>query len=278
MIYDFHTHSILSDGSLLPEEVVSFAKKRKVDYLALTDHDTMHSMDIAKELNEKESSITIFGGLEVSSRISSIDKNAHILAYRCNRDDKALNDLVEKTIGRRTESFYKSIDIINAKGDIKIDKDKIESYKGKNGFHKHHLIKYLVDEGYAEKIHCEATRKILGRTKGYAFVDFDYPECSEAIQIIKDSGGIPILAHTFVSNNFSAINELLEAGLMGIEVYHPMHNAEQCRILNDFCDSKNLLVTCGSDFHRFHDSDHCDIGDTSIDNDKIRTFLSFLKK
>lgn len=69
MKYDFHTHSILSDGSFTPEVVVNHAKQAKVDYLALTDHDTMVSIDIASKLNENENDLTIFGGLEVSSRI-----------------------------------------------------------------------------------------------------------------------------------------------------------------------------------------------------------------
>lgn len=278
MKYDFHTHSILSDGSLTPDEVVKYAKETKVNFLALTDHDTMLSMEAADKLNKSENEITILGGLEVSTKISNINKNAHILAYGCNKDNKALNDLINTTKKRRTESFYKSIDIINNKGDIKIDKDKIETYKSKNGFFKQHLLEYLVDEGYVEHTHCEATNQILGRSKGYAFVDFTYPECTDAIETIRNAGGIPILAHSFASGNFSAIEQLIESGLMGIEAHHPMHTNVQRTMLSDFCDKRNLFVTCGSDFHRFYDTEHCDIGECSVDSQKIRAFLSIINK
>lgn len=277
MKYDFHTHSILSDGSFTPQEVVEYAKEANVNYIALTDHDTMLSIDIAKELNDRESDITVFGGLEVSSRISNINKNAHILAYGCNRHNKALNDLVNTTTKRRNQSFNKSIDIINKKGEIKIDIDKIETYKSKNGFYKYNLLDYLVDEGFAKEPFCEATSRMLDKSHGYAFVDFEYPECTDAIKIIRDAGGIPILAHTFVSNNFSAIDELINAGLMGIEVYHTKHTDIQRKLLYDFCESKNMLVTCGSDFHRLSPSKNNILGKASVDNEKIRNFLSLLK-
>lgn len=161
---------------------------------------------------------------------------------------------------------------------MKIDIDKIEAYKSKNGLYKYNLLDYLVNEGFAEEPFCEANNRMLDKTHGYAFVDFEYPECTDVIKTIKSADGIPILAHTFVSNNFSAIDELIDAGLMGLEVYHTKHTDNQRKLLYDFCETKNMLMTCGSDFHRLSASGNSVLGKTSVDNDKIRTFLSLLNK
>ncbi len=276
MIYDFHVHTNYSDGDFPPKEVVSFAKEANVDVMCFTDHDTMLSIDNAEYFDKKEPEIKIYGGIEISTEIYSINKHAHILSYRCDKNNKALNRLVRTTIERRTDSIYDSIDIINQRGETYIDKGEIEKYKGPNGFFKRHLFNYLVKSGYDDRSH-KKSRKILNPNDGYAFVGFQYPECSRAIETVRQAGGIPILAHTFVNANFNAIDELIEAGLMGIEVYHPTHSKERIQLLENFCRKRNLLMTCGSDFHRFFETKHADIGKNSVDNEKTREFLSLLK-
>ena len=96
--------------------------------MCLTDHDTLLSIDKAKKLDKKDKDIKIYGGLEVSTYMPDIKRYAHVLSYRCDRYNKALNRMVNGTIQRRTDSFYQSIDIINKKGDVHIDKDRITSY------------------------------------------------------------------------------------------------------------------------------------------------------
>lgn len=278
MIYDFHTHSTCSDGSLPAEEVVKLAKLANVDFLCLTDHDTLLSMDKAHTLDARVKDIKIFGGVEVSSYISGIHRQAHILAYNCDKDNKALKKLVSVTTAKRTDSFYQAIDIINNRGEVRIDHERIEEYRGKNGFYKQHLIKYLHDIGYTSQKHGNIRRRLFSKTHGYAHVPFEYPECTKVIEVIRNAGGIPMLAHTFFSDNFSAIDELIEAGLMGIEVYHPRHNDEQREVLDKFCDKRKLLVSCGSDFHGLSSNGSCALGTASVDNEKIRHFLSLLQK
>ncbi len=277
MKYDFHIHTTLSYGSLSPEEVVKLAKKEKVDVMCLTDHDTMLSMDKAKKLNKKENTIEILGGLEVSTYLPEIKRYAHILAYKCDRHNKALNKMVKSTIEKRTDSFYLSIDLINKKGDVKIDKELVEKYKGINGFYKQHILKYLVDIGYTNDVNGEARTKIFSRAKGYAHVEFEYPETCRAIETIRNAGGIPMLAHTFYSQNFQAIDQMIEAGLMGIEVYHPKHEETQTQTLLEFCEKRGLLVSCGSDFHGVFSETDTQLGRTSVDSEKTREFFSLLK-
>ncbi len=277
MKYDFHIHTTLSDGSLPPEEVVELAKKAQIDVMCLTDHDTLLSIDKAKKLDKKDKDIKIYGGLEVSTYMPDIKRYAHVLSYRCDRHNKALNRMVNGTIQRRTDSFYQSIDIINKKGDVHIDKEKVEKYKGINGFYKQHILKYLVDIGYTNDMHGETRTKIFSRAKGYAHVEFEYPETCAAIQVIRNAGGIPMLAHTFYSDNFHAIDRMIEAGLMGIEIYHPKHNKEQTEILLEFCEKRGLLVSCGSDFHGVFSETDTQIGRTSVDSEKTREFLSLLQ-
>ena len=277
MKYDFHIHTTLSDGSLPPEEVVTLARNAQIDIMCLTDHDTLLSIDKAKKLDKKIKDIKIYGGLEVSTYMPDIQRYAHVLAYRCDRHDKALNRMVNRTIKRRIDSFYQSIEIINKKGDVHIDKDKVEKYKGINGFYKQHILKYLVDIGYTSDMHGETRTNIFSRAKGYAHVEFEYPETCEAIEIIRNAGGIPMLAHTFYSDNFQVIDRMTEAGLMGIEVYHPKHSAEQSKVLRDFCEKRGLLVSCGSDFHGMYSETDTQLGRTSVDDEKIREFVSLLE-
>ena len=105
MIYDFHMHTTNSDGSLPPAELVRLAKKAHVDIMCITDHDTMISINDAEKLNKAEKDIEIFGGLEISTYIKSANRYAHILAYRCDKNNAALKNMVDTTLRRRTESF-----------------------------------------------------------------------------------------------------------------------------------------------------------------------------
>ncbi|MEX1377030.1 MAG: PHP domain-containing protein [Eubacteriales bacterium] len=278
MIYDFHMHTINSDGSLPAYELVKLAKQANVDVMCITDHDTLSSITEAEKLSKIEKDIEIHGGLEISTYISSANRHAHILAYRCNKDNKALKAMVDTTLKRRTESFYKSVDIINKHGDFQIEISELEKYKKSDGMYKQHIMKYLLDAGYVDDLNSDVKRKMFSRSSGYAFVGFEYPECTYAIEAVRNAGGIPVLAHTFYSDNFHAVDEMIEAGLMGIEVYHPKHNEHQMQLLDEFCMKRNLLETCGSDFHGIFNDVDTDIGKTSVDNSKIREFLEFLRK
>lgn len=197
MKYDFHIHTTNSDGSMSPIDTLALTKETKMDTICLIDHDTLSSVHIAKKLNEQEKNINIYGGIEISNYCHSIKRNTHILAYNVDTHNKALQNICSITLQRRSEAFYQSVDIINKHGKVHIDKDKLESYKSINGLYMQHIMKYLVDIGYAKEIYGKIKQEIFSKKDGYAPVSYEYPTCEEAIQTVQNAGGIPILAHTF---------------------------------------------------------------------------------
>lgn len=213
----------------------------------------------------------------MSTRSYSINKKTHILGYNCDTNNKVLLDMCNTTLLRRNQSYIDSIDIINRHGDVHINMNTLKKYTSPNSIYMQQIMKYLVDIGYAKDIFGLKQKLIFNDNTGYAKVDIEYPDARDAISAIRSAGGIPVLAHTFASDDFCAIDEMLEAGLMGIEVSHPKHNQDQRKQLIEFCQANNLLITCGSDNHGIYNMIKAPIGSTTMKYNLISEFVSMLK-
>lgn len=247
-LVDLHTHSTASDGSLSPQELVRYAKKKGAAAISLTDHDTVEGLEEALTAGQ-ELELEVIPGLEISAQYEG--GTMHILGYYIDPSDPDLNRELSRLQQARKERNPKILEKLRAQG-IPITLDQIKTLaKGQIG--RPHIARVLVQLGAVSSIK-EAFQKYL--TKGaLAYVEkFRFPPL-KSISLILRAGGIPILAHPFTLNCSSLrdlkvlVKELKSKGLYGMEVFYPEHTAEQTRDYLSLVRELNLLYTGGTDYH-----------------------------
>ncbi len=251
---DLHIHSTASDGTLTPIEILLLAETLHLGAISLTDHDALDgNRDILKK--GVPDSIGFLTGVEISALPPSLFPvfgSFHILGYGINIEDHALNQTLITLQNARKNRNPQIIQKLNALG-IKIDLNQVKQFSGKCRLGRPHIAGYLVYKGFAGSID-EVFDKYLGKGKS-AYVEKFRISCQEAINLILNAGGLPVLAHPYLlelGKGFDfeeLIGELKSMGLKGIEIYYPEHPPESVRFYANIAREYNLFITGGTDFH-----------------------------
>ncbi len=251
---DLHVHSTASDGTLTPAEIVSLAESLHLGAISLTDHD---AVDGNRELLQSgiPRSIGFLTGVEISTmppECFPVFGSFHILGYGIDIENKALNKTLATLQDARKNRNPKIIRKLNDLG-IKIDLIQVSQFAGQCQLGRPHIAGYLVHKGYAASID-EAFDQYLGKGKAAYVEKFRIP-CREALKLILDAGGLPVLAHPYLIQLGKGvvfeklIVELKSMGLKGLEIYYPEHPPESVRYFSRIARKYNLIVTGGTDFH-----------------------------
>lgn len=256
MIVDLHCHTNISDGSFSFDEVLELALKENVTHLAITNHDTTKGLEDMR-LAGKRKGLDIIPGIEISAYDFKRNRKIHILGYYIEPDNPSIENLCRPLRESRHQASYQMVQKLIEAG-YRISWEQIEEYaKGGTGVYKQHIMHALIANGYADSIYGEEYQTLFSRGKdgeapGLAFVPTEYVEVSLAIQAIIDAGGVPVLAHPGQYKSFEAVPELVEAGLQGIEVWHPLHDSEEEHKAKQLAEKFDLVMTGGTDFHGFY--------------------------
>ena len=239
---DLHTHTFYSaDSDISPEDLVKKAKKVGLKYVAITDHDCIGGIERALKAGRK-SGIEVIPGVEMHSEFGEvlglfIDYNNKRLVEACRRNKKAVDKRALKIINSlRKAGLCISIDEIRKRNRIRI-------------VERPHIANELVRKGYAKSFR-DAFDRFIAEGKKH-FFKARFPTTFEAVRMIKQAKGIPVLAHPYQENyreEFRNIKKLVDAGLGGIE-FPSKADLPQKRRLRNLAKKYNLVLTCGSDFH-----------------------------
>ncbi|VXD15510.1 conserved hypothetical protein [Planktothrix serta PCC 8927] len=238
---ELHCHTTYSDGQLTPTELVIAATEAGVKALAITDHDTVSGWEEAFQ-TAAFYDIEIVPGVELSTVYN--ERSLHILGFYPDKN-KLENPLKERLSGRKNRANQ----IIEKLGKLGYPIE-LEPMGEGVAAARPHIAKAMVKAGYVKSSQ-EAFERWLGEHKP-AFVQYDKFSSIEGIQLLKSCGAVPIWAHPYLyhGGKFETVfKELLEAGLMGLEVYHPYHSSSQIQRLEKLCDEYGILKTGGSDYH-----------------------------
>ncbi len=250
MIGDLHCHTKLSDGSMGLEDVIYFAKRAGLDFVSITDHDTMAGTTRATVLG-KRYGINVIPGVEFSCFDSERGRKVHILCYLPQKPDR-LEGLCNKTLENRTKAGLEMVKRVSRFYPITAD-FVARYYAGSKAIYKQHIMNALMDLGYTDQIFGEVFSQLFDSKKGLINVDVEYPDAYEVLDLIRLAGGISVLAHPYEYNSLDLLNELLEKELLdGIEVYHPRNSKEDTIKLRQLADSYGVLKFGGTDFHGFY--------------------------
>ena len=237
---ELHCHTTFSDGTLTPTELVEAAVKAGVKALAITDHDTVSGWDEARQAAPPE--LEIVPGLELSTVYN--DRSLHILGFYPDRE-RLIPPLQERLEGRKRRA-HEMVEKLAALGyPLELPEMGEGMAPGRP-----HIASLMVKAGYVESVR-DAFDRFLGDDKP-AFVQYEKFSAVEGIQLLRSCGAVPVWAHPYLFRGGTVNNvlpELVEAGLMGVEVYHPNHTLYQVDKLKTLCHQYGLLMTGGSDYH-----------------------------
>ncbi len=238
---ELHSHTTCSDGSLSPAALVKFAAEKGVKALAITDHDTMAGWDeaiaTATPLN-----LEIVPGIELSTVYNG--RSMHILGFYPDQE-KLRSPLQERVEGRKRRARKMAAKLAELGYPIELP-----DLSGSMAPGRPHIASALKKAGHV-KSNNEAFDRFL-KDDGPAYVPYEKFTAQEGIELLTQCGAVSVWAHPciFRGGTVEAIlPELVEAGLMGIEVYHPTHSPSQTRQLEEYCQTYGLLMTGGSDYH-----------------------------
>jgi predicted metal-dependent phosphoesterase TrpH len=246
---DLHAHTIYSDGSVSPEELVREAARAGARAIAITDHDTVDGLAEGRAAAQ-ELGIEFVNGIEISAEHDP--GTMHILGYYIDGESvtlratlaelKLARDERNPEIARRLQSFG-----------IDIDYDEVVGVAGSEIVGRPHFARLMVEKGYAQSIQDAFTRFLA---KGApAFVNKKRLSPADSIALIHGAGGVAVLAHPYQLKPLTAedqdklIGELAALGLDGVEAIYSRHSQEQREAYSQMAARRGLLVTGGSDFH-----------------------------
>lgn len=247
---DLHTHSSRSDGTDEPADLVAQAADAGLTTLALTDHDTTAGWAEAAEAAQRHG-IALVRGAELSTRHAG--GSIHLLAYLFDPDHSGLNEEMEKVLGDRLPRLQRIVERLAEDGfEITWADVQAQLGSGRRTPSRPHIADALVAKGYAEH-RDEIFRRWLYHGSRY-YVPYYSIDTVTAIRLVRDAGGVPVLAHPFASRRQRAVAEeslpdLVEAGLEGIEAEHRDQDADEQALARRLAAEYGLVTTGSSDFH-----------------------------
>lgn len=246
--YDLHCHSIASDGSLSPENLIARAVEQGVDVLALTDHDGTEGVLQALQAAQ-ETSLSVIPGVEISVTWGSY--TVHIIGLNIDIDNAELAQGLKQIRVYRQQRAVKIAERLEKSG-ISGAYEGASQYASPVMLGRVHFAKFLVEAGHAKNISDVFKRYMVRNKPGY--VSGQWASLEQAIQWINKAGGQAVIAHPgrykmTVTKLKRLINEFKSLGGAGIEVVSGRQHPEEIKNLAKLANTFDLLASRGSDFH-----------------------------
>lgn len=246
MIFDLHSHTRFSDGVLTPFELISRAVEKGVDVLAITDHDTL---DAYREIPLSQDRLKLVAGIELSTQCGTT--GIHVLGLNIDLNSDAIVHAARVQSETRLQRARRIAESLKKKGiedafegAMKLS---VGSYIGRP-----HFAQHLINIGKADSMQ-NAFKKYMGDGKA-GDVKKHWAELPQIIRWIRDANGIAVLAHPMKykltrTRLKRLLDSFVKAGGQGMEVISGQQTPQQTSGMAQLCEQKNLLASCGSDFH-----------------------------
>lgn len=242
-LVDLHIHTNCSDGLLRPEEVVVRAKELGLKAIGIADHDSVNGIEKAQRV-APEFGIEVVPACELSCLHNNLD--IHILGYYLDYQNPELLDFLNSVQQQRLERAQKIIGKLSEQG-VNIEVERVLELSAGASVGRPHIAQALLEKGYVNTFN-EAFWKFIGYHCPAYVAKMEISPLT-AIKLIKKFSGIPILAHPFSYRSDELIYNLIAAGILGLEVWHPEHPPNVADHYLEICQKNRLLATGGSDCH-----------------------------
>ncbi len=266
MIVDFHSHTSESDGTLAPQALADFMGERHVEVFSISDHDTMSAY--GKFHRPPDSRVVT--GVEINTTYRG--NEVHVLGYGMKPDAPELVEMITHNREARRLRAQRMVEQLQRAGyGITYDEVLREAPDAK-AIGRPHVAKVLIAKGLVPDIEY-AFRNLL-RSGKPGYVPSLHVTPAHAIERITAAGGVPVLAHPGRLKDRVLIDELAPVGLRGLEVFYPLHDAQDVQDFRDAARRYGLVMTAGADFHdiRYHTGG---VG-MEVERDDIAPFLALV--
>lgn len=279
MQVDLHSHSIFSDGTKSPQELLDLARKIGLKAYAITDHDNIEGSKILTKLEHND--ITIFSGIEMNAQVSK--GQMHILGYNIDLENEKLNKYLKTLKEYSIINMKLYLEVLKNDFNITLpEEDLIKMFNNKGNIGRPELALILIKYGYVKDV-SEAFTKYLTYASDKVRKDKKELTKEECIKLINNAGGVASLAHPWSLELTDEelrleVAYLSSIGLRGIEVIHSNSTQEQRDYYHHLAKEFNLFETGGTDFHGKEVKPNIELGSGIKNNVNINLEdLSFLK-
>ncbi|MDD2371973.1 MAG: PHP domain-containing protein [Syntrophomonadaceae bacterium] len=273
--YDLHIHTTASDGVLTPQEVIDKAVEIGLKGIAISDHDTVAGLEKARQyLNTTSYCLDFIPAVELNTEAEK--EEVHILGYFIDPQNAALNQRLQDI---RISRYHRSEQMVSRlqEAGLKINFTQVKELAQGESIGRPHVARALINNNYVASID-EAFEKYIGwGAPGYVPRYKFLP--AEAIELIKNAGGIAVLAHPGLIKNKKKVLDIINLGIEGLEVFYPEHSPEQIEELLRLARRYHLLLTGGSDYHGPGGAEsRANMGSAGVSKklaDQLYTYLNF---
>lgn len=275
MKVDLHMHTTASDGTDTPEQVVRRAFDKGVQSIAITDHDTTDGIDEALQTANSLTSMEVIPGIEISTLYDGQD--IHMLGYFIKYKDPAFQEKLKELQDVRNKRNKMMVERLQVLGfDISLEEVYNRKRHSGGNIGRPHMAEVMMEKGYVSSLQ-EAMDIYLGRG-GKAYVTPPRITPFEAVDIIKQAKGVPVVAHPGLYDNPELILRLIDYGVAGIEVAHSDHGPETEAFYTKIANEHHMIKTAGSDYHGERNGEifHGEIGNRSTTYEIVEQIKDFL--
>ena len=242
---DLHLHTTVSDGRLTPAQLVDLLVQRGLRVVAITDHDITDGLEPAWEAAKAHPQLTIIPGIELSTDIPG--NEIHILGYCVDYRDREFQTFLGEFRRSREDRAERMVARLAELG-MPLEWKRVQQIAGEGAIGRPHIAHAMLEKGYIANLQ-EAFNQYLGRN-GPAYVERGKQRPEEAVQLVLQARGVPVLAHPAQLEGLDDILLTLKAvGLAGMEVYYAQYDAEVIKGLATAAQRHDLLPCGGSDYH-----------------------------
>jgi len=242
-VADLHLHTRFSDGTDSPARVVELAHAAGLSTIAITDHDNVEAFAVAEPV-ARRLGVELLTGIEMSASTQGLE--VHMLGFLFDRHHAGLTQHLAEQQARRVERVREMVKRLQRVG-VTIDAEEVFEIAGEGTVGRPHVARALLKHGYITTL-AEAFSRYIGPDNP-GFVPGSPLSPARVMRVIRDAGGVPVLAHPIYLKRDALIEEFVRDGLVGLEVYHSGHTPEMVRHYGQLADRLKLLKTGGSDSH-----------------------------
>ncbi|MGL5692819.1 MAG: PHP domain-containing protein, partial [Peptostreptococcaceae bacterium] len=270
-----------------PRQIIDKAIENNIDIISITDHNSVKSNGIALEY-VKNKNIKYISGIEIDCQYNGL--NLHLLGYNFDFMKESFYELEENILNEERIAGFKRIEKIKEVTNLHIDEEEVFK-KANHGIVTGEIIAEVLLEDDRNKssdilkpYRENGSRSNMPYVNFYwdyfsqgkpAYVHIDFISITEALSLIKDNGGVAIIAHpgNNLKFNLNIIDELIDLGIDGIEVFSSYHSKEDIEFFYNKCILNDLLISCGTDFHG-KNKPNIDIGNFGFNFDSSKIIFS----
>ena len=244
-IADLHLHTTASDGRLTPTQLIGLVAGRGLKGVAVTDHDSTEGLAEAYEAAAAFPDLRVVPGIELSTDVPG--NEIHVLAYYIQYTDARVQERLARFREGRVDRARKMVEKLKELG-VEIEWDRVLAIAGDGAVGRPHVALAMVERGYIKEPR-EAFDAYIGRN-GSAYVEREKLTPAQAVGLIRDWGGAAVVAHpSDIPDLDETLDELKNAGLVGMEVYYAQYPVERIKELAAIAANHGLLACGGSDYH-----------------------------